>query len=165
MRKFVTFAIALLFSCWLGLFAALVMQGQETKPADRGIFTPAAIQFKDGPPSLPSGAKWVVLEGHPSKEGLVTMRVSFPGGYKVPPHWHPVAEHVTVISGTFNMGMGDQFDKSKGNKLPAGSFFFLPPKTHHFVWTQEGCVIQIHATGPWDIVYLNPADDPRRMKK
>ena len=89
-----------------------------------------------------------VLEGDPAKEGPFTIRLSLPAGFKVPPHWHPNIEHTTVISGTLNLGMGDKFDKTKGNNLPAGSFSFVPPKTNHFIWTEEGCVLQVHSIGP-----------------
>ncbi len=165
MRKTVSFAVALMVLCWLALSTTVPAQSQQSAPADHGIFTPAAIQWKDGPPALPYGVKLAVLEGDPSKEGPMTIRLSFPAGYKIPPHWHPNIEHVTVISGTFNLGMGDKFDKTKGNKLPAGSFSFLPPKTNHFAWYEEDCVIQVHAIGPWGVVYVNPADDPRQAKK
>ncbi len=165
MRKNVSFAVALMILCWLALFAAVATQSQQSAPADHGIFTPAAIQWKDGPAALPYGVKAAVLEGDPAKEGPITMRLSFPAGYKISPHWHPNIEHVTVISGTFNLGMGDKFDKTKGNKMPAGSFSFMPPKTSHFAWSEEGCVIQVHAIGPWGVVYVNPADDPRQAKK
>ncbi len=165
MRKNVSFAVALMILCWLVLFAAVATQSQQSAPADHGIFTPAAIQWKDGPAALPYGVKAAVLEGDPAKEGPITMRLSFPAGYKIPPHWHPNIEHVTVISGTLNLGMGDKFDKTKGNKMPAGSFSFLPPKTNHFAWYEEDCVIQVHAIGPWGVVYVNPADDPRQAKK
>ena len=52
-------------------------------------------------------------------------RTKFPDGYKIAPHWHPGIEHVTVVSGTFNLGLGDKFDDSKGNAMPAGSFGYL----------------------------------------
>ena len=165
MRKPVSFAVALIIPCWLALFAAVAAQSQQSTPPDRGIFTPAAIQWKDGPAALPYGVKSVVLEGDPAKEGPFTIRISLPAGFKGPPHWHPNIEHTTVISGTFNLGMGDTFDKTKGNKLPAGSFSFMPPKTNHFAWTEKGCVVQVHAIGPWGVVYVNPADDPRQAKK
>ena len=165
MRKSVRFAVALMILCCLALFATVTAQSQQGAPAGHGIFTPAAIQWKDGPAALPPGVKLAVLEGDPAKEGPVTMRLSQPAGYKVPPHWHPHIEHITVISGTFNLGMGDKFDKSKGNKMPAGSFSFMPPKTNHFGWSEKGCVIQVHAIGPWAVVYVNPADDPRQAKK
>jgi quercetin dioxygenase-like cupin family protein len=87
-----------------------------------------------------------------------------PAGYQIPPHSHPVPEHVTVISGTFNVGLGDSFDKAKGNKLAAGSFGFLAPEMHHFAFADEEAVIQLHGDGPWRINYLNPADDPRNAK-
>jgi len=165
MRKTVSFVVALMILCWLALSTTVPAQSQQSAPANRGIFTPAAIQWKDGPAALPYGAKSAVLEGDPAKEGPITMRLSFPAGFKIPPHWHPNIEHVTVISGTINLGMGDKFDKTKGNKLSAGSFSFMPPKTNHFAWTEEGCVIQVHAIGPWGVVYVNPADDPRQAKK
>ena len=165
MRKTVSFAVALMILCWLALFAAVTAQSQQGAPIDHGMYTPVAIQWKDGPAALPPGAKLAVLEGDPAKEGPVTMRISFPAGFKIPPHWHPNIEHITVISGTFNLGMGDKFDKTKATKLPAGSFSFVPPKTPHFLWTEEACVVQVHAIGPWGIVYINPADDPRQAKK
>ncbi len=165
MRKTMSFAGALMILCWLALSTTVPAQSQQSAPADHGIFTPAAIQWKDGPAALPYGVKAAVLEGDPSKEGPITMRLALPAGYKIPPHWHPNIEHVTVISGALNLGMGDKFDETKGNKLPAGSFSFMPPKTAHFAWSEEGCVIQVHAIGPWGVVYVNPADDPRQAKK
>ena len=165
MRKTVSFAVTLMILCWLALSTTVPAQSQQSAPADHGIFTPAAIQWKDGPAALPPGAKFAVLEGDPAKEGPFTMRISFPAGYKVPPHWHPNIEHTTVISGTLNLGLGDKFDKAKGNKMPAASFSFMPPKTNHFAWYEENTVVQVHAIGPWGIVYVNPADDPRQAKK
>jgi quercetin dioxygenase-like cupin family protein len=165
MRKNVSFGGALMILCGLVLFAAVAAQSQQSAPPDHGMFTPGAIQWKDGPAALPPGSKWAILEGDPAKEGPFTIRLSFPAGYKIQPHWHPNIEHTTVISGTSNLGMGDKFDKTKGNKLPAGSFSFLPPKTNHFAWFEEDSVLQVHAIGPWGVVYVNPADDPRQAKK
>jgi hypothetical protein len=74
-------------------------------------------------------------------------------------------EHVTVVSGTFNLGMGDKFDDKAGQAMPAGTFGFLPPMMKHFAWATGETVIQLHGMGPWEIVYVNPADDPRGAKK
>jgi len=137
----------------------------ETKPADHGIFTPDAIQWAAAPNMLPAGAKLAVLEGDPTKEGPFTMRLWMPAGYRIPPHSHPAPEHVTVVSGTFYVGLGDTFDEKKGNKLPAGTFAFLAPGMHHFAYAKVATVIQLHGIGPWQINYLNPADDPRNAKK
>ncbi len=136
-----------------------------TKLADHGLFTPGDIKWVEAPNALPTGAKLAVLEGDPFKAGPYTMRLKMPAGYQIPPHWHVRTEHVTVVSGTFNLGMGEKFDKSAGHVMPAGTFGFLAPQMRHFAWASGETVIQLHGMGPWEIVYVNPADDPRRTKK
>jgi hypothetical protein len=159
------FALALI----LGVTAIAV--GQVTQTTDKhdsmgiSLYPSTEIQWKDGPTSLPSGAKIAVLEGDPSKDGFFTMRLSFPDGYKVPPHWHPKVEHVTVISGALNIGMGEKFDAAATRAMPAGTFGFWPPYMRHFAWAKGETVIQLHGIGPWMINYLNPSDDPRTLKQ
>ena len=92
---------------------------------------------------LPPGAEAAVLFGDPSKEGNFVLRLKFPAGYSVAPHMHPVDEVVTVISGTFMMGMGETADRRKAQAFPAGSFFALPPGMAHYVFMQEETVVQI----------------------
>jgi quercetin dioxygenase-like cupin family protein len=135
------------------------------KKAGMSLYPTAEIQWKDGPPSLPAGAKVAVLQGDPSKEGFFTMRLWFPDGFKIPPHWHPKVEHVTVISGTFNIGMGDKFDQTATQAMPAGTFGFWPADMKHFAWVNGETVLQLHGTGPWMITYVNPSDDPRKPKQ
>jgi len=89
-------------------------------------------------------------------------RLKFPANYQVPPHSHPGIEHVTIISGTLNMGMGDMFDKTKTRALTPGSVAIMSPGTHHFVWTSEETIGQVHSIGPWSVTYVNPADDPSK---
>ena len=121
---------------------------------------PADLKWVDVP-SLPPGAKIAVIEG-PMNEALpFTVRLKLPADYKVPAHWHPAIEHVTVISGTFNMGTGDKLDQSKTAPLSAGSVAIMQPKTTHFAWTKEETIIQAHGVGPWAVNYVNAADDPR----
>jgi hypothetical protein len=141
---------------------AIALSQEATKMADHGLFPPTDIKWTDAPNALPAGAKLAVLEGNPFNPGLYTMRLSMPAGYKVPPHWHAKVEHVTVISGKLNLGMGEKFDDSKGNAMPAGTFGFLPPQMKHFAWASEETVIQLHGEGPWEINYVNPSDDPRK---
>jgi anti-sigma factor ChrR (cupin superfamily) len=74
------------------------------------VFPLAETQWKEGPAALPKGAKIAVLEGDPNKEGPFLFRLKLPDGYRVPPHTHPKTERVTVIAGTFNLGMGEKFD-------------------------------------------------------
>lgn len=132
---------------------------------EMGLYAPTAIEWKDGPAALPAGAKAALLEGDPKKEGPFVMRLQFPDGYHVPPHTHPKTERVTVISGAFYLAMGEKLDRSDAKKLPTGSFGFWPAGMKHTAWAEGETVIQLHGIGPWQINYLNPADDPRNAKK
>jgi len=123
------------------------------------------IKWGPAPAALPLGAEAAVLFGDPSKEGLFVLRLKFPAGYHVAPHTHPVDEVLTVISGTFRMGMGETADQSKAQPLPAGSFFALPPGTAHYVFVNEETTVQISTNGPWDLNYINPEDDPRQKSQ
>ena len=120
------------------------------------------VKWSPGPPSIPPGAEAAVLYGDPGKEGLFVLRLKLPKGYRLAPHTHPKPEIVTVISGTFRFGMGETADQSKAQPLGAGSFFAMPPGMAHFAFTDEETVIQLNASGPWSLTYVNPADDPRK---
>jgi quercetin dioxygenase-like cupin family protein len=128
------------------------------------IFPANKIVWKDGPSSLPKGAKIAVLEGDPNKEGPFVFRVKVPDGYRVPPHTHPKTERITVISGTFNLGMGEKFDEKTTQAMPAGTYGYWEAGMKHFVWIKGETVVQFHGMGPWSIQYVNPKDDPRNQK-
>lgn len=136
-----------------------------TAAAEHPIFTPAELKWGDGPPGLPAGVKLAVLEGDPTKKGPFTIRLQAPAGYKIPPHTHPTAERITVISGTFHLGMGNKFDEGTGHEMVAGSFAVMPIGMKHFAWAADEVVLQVSSTGPFQIKYVNPADDPRHAKK
>ena len=92
----------------------------------------------------------------------VVQRVKFPPNYQVPPHTHPYAETVTVISGSVGFGMGEKFEK-KGEFGKVGALFANPAKHAHYVWTgDEPAIVQVQFVGPGGIDYINPADDPRK---
>ena len=140
-------------------------QTQTASSAEMGFHSPDDIQWKTGPASLPSGAKMAVLEGDPAKEGPFVMRLQTPADYHIPPHTHPKTERVTVVSGTMFLAMGDKLERSAAKTLPAGTYSFWPAGMKHTAWFDAGTVIQIHGIGPWQINYVNPADDPRTTKK
>jgi len=129
------------------------------------VYAPGQVKWSEAPPFLPPGAKVARLEGDPGKEGPFVMRVKMPDGYRIPPHTHPKPERVTVLSGTFHVGMGDRFDPTKGKAMPAGSFGTWPAGMKHFVWAEGETVIQLHGVGPWTLAYVNPEDDPRKSGK
>ena len=127
------------------------------------IVTPNDLKWEDVA-ALPPGAKIAVIEGKMNQEGPITARVKLPANYKIPPHYHPVVERVTVLSGTVNIGMGDKLDTQKTTPMGPGTVLLMPPKMHHFAWTTEETIFQLNVTGPWGVTYLNPADDPRVKK-
>jgi hypothetical protein len=148
----------------LFLLAIPAVAAPQEHPEGITLNIAGKLTWKEGPPSLPKGAQIAVLEGDPTKEGPFVFRVKVPDGYQIPPHTHPKMERVTVIAGTFNIGMGTKIDKSKTMAMPAGSYGFWEPGMQHFVWTKGETIAQFHGIGPWTINYVNPADDPRNQK-
>lgn len=129
-----------------------------------GPLQPEEIQWGPVPPVLPAGAEMAVLAGDPAGTGFVTLRLKMPPGYRIPPHWHPTDEHVTVISGSFAIGMGDKIDMGQSKTLKAGGYGVASANMHHFAWTKTGGVVQVDLLGPFQITYVNSADDPSRKK-
>jgi uncharacterized RmlC-like cupin family protein len=121
------------------------------------------VKWGDAPPVLPKGAKMAVLQGDPGKSGAFVARLKVPANYKIAPHWHSADEDLTIISGTFYLAEGDKLDTKNAHAMKAGGFHHLPAKTHHFAYAKGPAVVQISSTGPFDITYINPADDPSKV--
>jgi len=131
----------------------------------RHTFTPDQIPFGPVPPFLNPGAQIAVLEGDPTAStGEYTVRLKMPDGYRIAPHFHPLRENVTVISGTFKLGMGDEFEVHKMESFIAGSFAFLDPNMHHFAMACGETIVQVHGQSPLQFNYINPNDDPSRNR-
>ena len=146
------------------LLCATVLLASQTQPP-HNAFTPADMPYGPVPAFIPAGAQLAVLEGDPTAStGDFTIRMKMPDGYRIPPHWHPNRENVTVISGNFKVGMGDRFDTSKMMTFPAGSFAYLEPSMHHYAMASGEVVVQVHGMSPVQFNYINPGDDPSRKK-
>ncbi len=137
----------------------------QTASHANNTFTPDSIAWGPPPPFVAPGAKLAVLEGDPmASSGDYTARLSMPDGYRIAPHWHPNRENVTVISGTFKVGMGDTFAQDKMAAFPAGSFAYLDPEMHHYAMASGEVVVQVHGMSPLQFNYVNPQDDPSKKK-
>jgi ketosteroid isomerase-like protein/quercetin dioxygenase-like cupin family protein len=124
-----------------------------------------SLKWGDAPPGMPGGMRAAVVSGDPAQAGQpYVLRAQMPAGYRIPPHWHPTNENVTVLSGTVALGMGDTFDERALQDLSAGSFTTVPADMRHFFVSKTASTIQVHGIAPFGITYVNPADDPR-MKK
>lgn len=144
------------------LSSVCMATAQAEEAGTHTIVEAGSIEWSAGPASLEPGSEMAVLYGKPSEEGLFAIRLKLPAGYAIAPHSHPKPEVVTVISGTFLLGTGETADKEAAQALPAGSFFAFDPGMTHYVFTDEETVVQLNSSGPWDIVYVNPDDDPRQ---
>jgi len=122
------------------------------------------VKWGAPPPVFPPGAKFAVIAGDPAATGLVTVRLEMPAGYMIPPHFHPTDEHITVLKGSFSLGMGDVFDKTHAQTLLPGGYGVAMAGMHHYAYTTNGATIQVHLQGPFAITYVNPADDPSRKR-
>ena len=140
---------------------ALAQGAPTTEKAHVIVALPDQLTWGPAPAVLPPGAKLAVLEGDPTVAGPYTMRLQMPDGYRIPPHFHPATEHVTVVKGTFKVGMGDKFDASKMTPLPVGTFAALEPGVQHFAEAKGVTILQLHGEGPWGLTYVNQADAPR----
>ena len=156
----------LLFAVALAIYSfAFALDQQPATKAEHVMFSGPDLKWGDAPPSLPAGAKFAVLEGDPGKEGFFAIRLQMPAGYKIPAHTHPTDEHVTVISGTCSFGMGAKYDDATAKEMSSGAYVVLPAGMQHFAGSKSGCVVQVTSTGPFQVTYVNPADDPRGTKK
>jgi quercetin dioxygenase-like cupin family protein len=144
----------------LAVLAALPVQAQEH---GHTVVVPDTLKWVE-PATLP-GARFAVVQGDPSKEGLFVYRLKMPANYRIPPHFHKASENVTVLAGVFSIGVGERFDQGSGRELPAGGFTSIPPNHPHFAWVGgQETVVQVHGVGPTDLRFVNPADDPRTKK-
>lgn len=146
---------------------ALVLCGAcVASSAQRGTDTmvlPDQVVWGPASPKLPPGAQIARVFGDMSKPGeLYVFRAKLPDGYSVAPHTHPMDEHVTVIEGTMLLGFGERRNEGSMRELPAGSYVMLPSDVPHYNRMKGETILQFHGIGPYDIIYVNPEDDPSR---
>ena len=138
----------------IALGLALLLALAAAPPPDAIQVHAKSIVWKDGPPTLPKGTKVAVIEGDPKTAGMFTMRLRVPAGGKVPPHWHPRPERVTILRGHVQVGFGDVWDDKALVSFHAGDFYVNPANSHHFVKFAEPSEIQITGEGPWELHVL-----------
>ena len=147
---------------WLGILVAAVglSIAQEGTPSTHVAVAPADLKWGDPPPVFEKGMSFAVVSGDPGKPGPYVVRLKMPAGYKIAPHFHPTDENVTVLSGIFGIGMGDKLDQATAKQLPQGGFVLLPAQMHHYAIAISEAMVQVHGIGPFQLTYVNPADDP-----
>ncbi len=135
---------------------ALAQAGKKPAPpaAPTHVMVPAAsVTFQPiAIPGFDPGVKIAVVHGDPNAaSGMYVIRLSFPADYRFPPHWHPMAENLTVLEGELLVAMGDKADPAKLTGYKPGSFLFLPGKESHFGGAKAATIIQLHGQAPFTI--------------
>lgn len=142
--------------------AAMLAATSASASDDHVVVPGGTVEWGPGPASLEAGSEAAVLYGDPSADGLFALRLKLPDGFRISPHNHPRPEIVTVLSGTFLLGSGEDPDRATAERLDAGSFFAFAPGMTHYAYAEGETVIQLNSTGPWEIEYVNDEDDPRQ---
>lgn len=155
-----SFLAALLLAIAMPLIASADDKIERLNPTDGATLNLDELQWIPDP-SLPDGSQIALVAGNPGAAEVFMVYVKLPPNTIIAPHTHPYAEVVTVLRGNVGNGHGEKFDKSQGQMLSPGSTFILPAGHAHFLWNDEEVIALLTATGPWNINYVDPADDPR----
>lgn len=107
------------------------------------------------------GVRMAVLYGDVQAEGPFAFRLAVPDGFSMGPHTHPVVEHMTVISGRFFVGLGENVDRSAARAYGPGSYVAVGAGIPAFMWAEGPTVVQVHGSGPMTTTYLGPGAGPR----
>ena len=140
----------------MGLSLASVASGQESKaPEGHGVIKTTDLKWAP----IMKGCEMAPVSGDPSAEGTpFVIRLKCVAGTKIPAHWHPTDENVTVLQGTFQVGMGDKYDAAKLETAPSGSFTTVPKEARHFALSKTASILQVHGIGPFKVNWVNPED-------
>ncbi len=141
---------------WLGLAVSAPPALAQDEPSALETKAAADVMWEDIEiPGFLPGMKIAVMHGDftvPDKP--YTLRLLFPDGYRFPPHWHPRAENVIVLEGTFLLEMGREFDESKLETYGPGDYLYIAPENAHFGGAKGRTVIQLHGIGPFEIIVI-----------
>lgn len=120
------------------------------------IVTPANVKWIAGT-GAEKGTYYASLYGDPRKAGAqYTYLLKVPAGMKLAPHVHAVLEQVSIVSGTFAVGVGRTWDSKKMVVLGPGSFAAIPANVPHYAMAKTTTVLEIHGIGPETMTMLKP---------
>jgi hypothetical protein len=105
------------------------------------------------------GCELAQVSGDPSAEGTpFVLRIRCTDGIRVPAHWHPADENLTVLKGMFLVATGETFDESKLQPMNVGNFLMMPKEMRHFALCKGETIVQVHGAGPFKVNWVNPSE-------
>jgi quercetin dioxygenase-like cupin family protein len=143
------------FAIAITLAAAAYSQEKSTASGSHGIVRSADLKWTP----IIKGCATAAVNGDPSAEGTpFVLRLRCTAGTRIPAHWHPTDENVTVLQGTFQVGMGEKFDAAKLVSMSPGHFVSLPKEMRHYALSKTDTVVQVNALGPFKVNWVNPSE-------
>src|SRR5882762_2558743 len=105
------------------------------------------------------GCDLAAVSGDPNAEGApFVLRIRCADGTKIPAHWHPADESLTVLKGTFLVATGEAFDEGKLQTMNVGNYVLMPKEMRHFAICKGETIVQIHGAGPFKVNWVNPSE-------
>ncbi len=145
-------------ACLMALLVfAAASYGQERKAGDSEHKIVHFADLKWTP--IIKGCDLAAVSGDPNTDAApFVIRLRCADGAKIPAHWHPTDENVTVLKGTFLVGMGETFDESKLQTMNVGNFVSMPKEVRHFALSKGETIVQVHGAGPFKVNWVNPSE-------
>lgn len=84
------------------------------------------------------------------------IRIHHDAGYVVLPHTHPEDENITVLTGSWALGMGSHVNMSELEPMEQGALGFVPKKMAHFGYAKVETMLQVHGIGPFVNLPIDP---------
>lgn len=105
-----------------------------------------------------SSGQWVEkVSGDFTKPGEpFVFRIHQDAVYNTLPHVHPIDEHITVVKGTWSLGMGRRFNQSALEVMETGTYGVAPKNMAHFAFSKTETILQIHGIGPFASTVVEP---------
>lgn len=144
--------------CAVAALGGAARARQDQKPA--GEAGHGIVRFGDLKwTGILKGCDMAPVAGDPSAAGgNFVIRIRCADGAKIPPHWHPTEENVTVLKGAFLVGMGETFDQAKLQTMNPGNFVSVPKEMRHFAMAKGETIVQVHGAGPFQVNWVNPKE-------
>lgn len=148
----------LLVAACTAVAATVASDAAAQRPTSQ-VVPEASVRWMEAPRTLLPAAKMAILSGDPGRSDIYVIRLQLPAGYRITAHTHPSDEHVTVLSGTFALGLGEEFSESALKDLATGGYAMIYKEMPHFAVARTEVTLQIHGVGPY--VHRRPGEvDP-----
>jgi anti-sigma factor ChrR (cupin superfamily) len=141
---------------------AVVAAGVHSQEKKSGAEAHKIVHFGDLKwTPIMKGCDLAPVSGDPGAEGApFVLRIRCADGIKVPAHWHPTDENLTVLKGTFLVAMGETYDETKLQPMNVGNFTTVPKEMRHFALCKGETIVQVHGAGPFKVNWVNPSEVP-----